>query len=358
MLALQHIPNLTDRLKKLLVTTYGSAQQVFTHAKSHKARAKDLLLEIIDRQNTSQLFEEVENELEIMQRHNIKAAAFNQPDYPSLLTHCFDGPLVLFYRGTIDLNNKRIISIVGTRKMTLYGQEFCKDLIRDLQDYNPLIVSGLAFGVDMTAHKAAIKYGLQTIACLAHGLHKINPTTHAVYKEQIEQNGGFMSEFWSSQPFNKVHFLQRNRIIAGMSKATIVIESAKQGGSLVTADIAFSYNRDLFAVPGRTLDKQSRGCIDLIKYQKAQMLTSAQDLIKALNWDVENTPKKKQMELFISLSDTEQKLYDLLSQNERLHLDEMSIQAGIASHLVASSLLSLELKNLIRPLPGKQFMAN
>lgn len=357
MLALQHIPKITDRLKKQLVVTYGSAQDVFIQCKMPKAKALEPLLRVVSRYNTAVFFNEVEQELRAMHQFNISAVAFNEPAYPFLLTHCFDGPLVLFYRGNINLNSKRIISIVGTRKMTLYGQEFCQDLVRDLAPYNPIIVSGLAYGVDITAHKAAIKNGLQTIGCLAHGLHTINPTRHAVYKEQIEQNGGFVSEFWTSHPFYNVHFLQRNRIIAGMSKATIVVESAKKGGSLVTADIAFSYNRDLFAAPGRTLDKQSRGCNDLIKEQKAQMITSAKDIVKALNWDLASEPKKKQLELFVALTSVEQQVLDVLVTKERFHLDELAILTKITPQLVASTLLSLELKKLIRPLPGRQFMA-
>ncbi len=358
MLALQHIPKLTDRLKKQLVIAFGSAEQIFARDDTVLSTEQEVLLKIIDKNNTAQLFDEVDTELLEMERHNIKAVAFNQRDYPNLLTHCFDSPLLLFYRGNIDLNKKRIISIVGTRKMTLYGKEFCENLVRELAPFNPIIVSGLAYGVDITAHKAAIRNGLQTIACLAHGLHTLYPTRHSVYQNEIEQNGGFMTEFWTNQPFNKVHFLQRNRIIAGMSKATIVVESAKKGGSLVTADIAFSYDRDLFAVPGRTFDRQSRGCIDLIKYNKAQMLTSASDIVKALNWDDDLAPKKRQMELFVSLSKTEQQLYDILLNNERMHLDELSIEAQMPTREVASNLLRLELKNLIRPLPGKQFMAS
>jgi DNA processing protein len=226
--------------------------------------------------------------------------------------------MVLFQSGNINLKRQRIISIVGTRKITTSGIVFCEDLVEKLSIYNPVIVSGFAYGTDITAHKTAMKNNLQTIGCLAHGLNQIYPKAHKKYMVDMEKNGGFFTDFWSSDNFDKNNFLKRNRVIAGLSEATIVIESAEKGGSLVTADIANSYNRDVFAVPGRITDSQSMGCNNLIKYQKAHMLTTALDVPCILNWKLEDEKKPAiQKQLFVELDATEKIIYNYLKDNEK-----------------------------------------
>lgn len=236
------------------------------------------------------------------------------------MKHCIDSPILLFSSGNIDLNNRRIISIVGTRQITSYGTEFCKKLIEDLAPLNPIIVSGFAYGVDIVAHQAAMDCNLQTIGVVAHGLNQVYPKTHKKYVGKMEQNGGFMTEFWSSSNPDKENFVKRNRIVAGMAEATIVIESAEKGGSLITANLANDYNRDVFAVPGRTTDKYSQGCNDLIKTQRAHLLTSAADIMYILNWEIlsqaQNDKKVVQKQLFVTLEDDEQKIYDYLQKTE------------------------------------------
>jgi len=299
---------------------------------------------------------EAEKEIEFIKENNIKVSYFKDDGYPEKLKHCIDGPILLFQSGAINLKQQRIISIVGARKITTSGMAFCEDLVEKLAIYNPVIVSGFAYGTDITAHKTAIKHDLQTIGCLAHGLNQIYPKVHKRYMVDMEKNGGFFTDFWSSDTFDKNNFLKRNRIIAGLSEATIVIESAEKGGSLVTADIANSYNRDVFAVPGRTTDLQSTGCNNLIKHQKAHMLTNPFDVPYILNWKLEEETKPAiQKQLFVELDDTEKVIYNYLKENDKQQLDGIAINCNLAIFKVASVLLNMELKGVVRPLPGKLF---
>jgi DNA processing protein len=258
----------------------------------------------------------------------------------------------------MDFENRKMISIVGTRQITSYGMDFCKKLIEDLAIFNPIIVSGFAYGVDIVAHQAAMDNGLQTIGVLAHGLNQIYPKTHKKYVAKMEDNGGFLTEFWSNSNPDKENFVRRNRIVAGMSEATVVIESAEKGGSLITAMIANDYNRDVFAVPGRISDKFSQGCNHLIKTQRANLMTSAADLVYILNWELETkTTKPVQKQLFVSLDGDEKKIYDYLQQNGKQILDIVALECDFPIFRISSILLNMELKGVIRPLPGKLFEA-
>jgi predicted Rossmann fold nucleotide-binding protein DprA/Smf involved in DNA uptake len=207
------------------------------------------------------------------------------------------------------------------------------------------------------AHQLAIENGLQTIGVLAHGLNQIYPKTHKKYMAKMEENGGFITEFWSSTNPDKENFVRRNRIVAGIAEATIVIESADKGGSLITANLANDYNRDVFAVPGRVTDKYSQGCNNLIKTQKANVLTTAADLIYILNWDIEKKTKPIQKQLFVNLEPDEQKIYDFLLKNGKELLDSIALQCDFPIFKISGMLLNMELKGVIRPLPGKLFEA-
>lgn len=273
------------------------------------------------------------------------------------MKHCIDGPVLLFSSGNINLKNRKIISIVGTRQITSYGTDFCRKLIEDLSPLDPIIVSGFAYGVDIVAHQLALEYKLQTIGVVAHGLNQIYPKTHKKYVARVEENGGFMTEFWSTSNPDKENFVRRNRIVAGMSEATIVIESADRGGSLITANMANDYNRDVFAVPGRTSDKYSQGCNNLIKTQKANLLTSAADVVYILNWDIEKKVKPVQKQLFVMLDDDEQKVYDYLLKTGKELMDIIALQCDFPIYKISGILLNMELKGVVRPLPGKLFEA-
>lgn len=358
-LALLKIDGVGDIVAKKLINHCGSAEKVFS-AKSDFLKRIDGVGDVLlkNLKNTS-VFDTAATELKFIKSNAITVTSYNEEAYPTKLKHCIDGPVLLFSSGNINWNNQKIISIVGTRKITNYGIEFCKKLIEDLLPFNPIIVSGFAYGVDITAHKLALDNYLQTVGVLAHGLDKIYPAVHKKYVAKMEQNGGFITEFWSNSNPDRENFVKRNRIVAGIAEATIVIESAEKGGSLITANLANEYNRDVFAVPGRSTDVYSQGCNILIKTQRANLLTSAVDLVYMLNWDMPESGKDKniQKQLFVELNEEEQKIYDYLHKNGKQLLDIIALDCDFPVFKMSSLLLSMELKGVIRPLPGKMFEA-
>lgn len=355
-LALQNVPHIGDVMAKKLILHCGSAEAVFKEKKQNLQKIGGIGKAMIEHLRAPEHRVAAEEELEFMTQNRVDYTYFLDENYPENLKHCIDGPILLFSSGTMNLQRKKIISIVGTRQVTSYGVAFCEQLIAELSPLNPVIVSGFAYGVDITAHKAAMHYNLQTIGCLAHGLNQIYPREHKKYMREVKENGGFLTDFRSTSNPERENFLKRNRIIAGIAEATIVIESAERGGSLVTADIAHSYNRDVFAVPGRATDTYSKGCNNLIKQQKAQMLTSAADLVYLLGWELEEkNPGALQQQLFITLDETEQQLYTFLLQNGKALLDTIALECRLPVHKTATILLNMELKGAVRPLPGKWF---
>ncbi len=355
LLALLKIDGVGDIMGKKLLNTFGNASAIFSAKSSQLAAVDGVGTVLLKNLKNKSVFEKAEKELAFIKNDNINFSFFQDEDYPERLKHCIDGPILIFTAGNIDLKNKKIISIVGTRQITSYGTEFCRKLIEDLAPLDPVIVSGFAYGVDIVAHQAAIDSNLQTIGVLAHGLNQIYPKTHKKYMSKMEENGGFITEFWSDSNPDKEKFVRRNRIVAGMTEATIVIESADRGGSLITANMANEYNRDVFAVPGRVTDKYSQGCNSLIKTQKANLLTNAADLIYMLNWDIQEKSKAIQKQLFVELEPEEQKVYDFLQINGKELLDIIAIQCDFPIFKMSGLLLNMELKGLIRPLPGKLF---
>jgi DNA processing protein len=359
-LALQKVEGVGDIVAKKLLSHCGNAAEVFKTKASKLSLIDGIGSVLLQNLKDKTVFEKAEEELKFIQKNDINVSFFQEENYPERLKHCIDSPVLLFSAGNINLKNRKIISIVGTRQITSYGTEFCKKLIADLAPLNPIIVSGFAYGVDIVAHQAALDNNLQTIGVLAHGLNQIYPKTHKKYMSKMEENGGFMTEFWSNSNPDKENFVRRNRIVAGISEATIVIESADKGGSLITATMANDYNRDVFAVPGRISDKYSQGCNNLIKTQKANLLTSAADLVYILNWDIEESKSKKptiQKQLFVSLDNDEQKVYDFLQKNGKEMLDSIALECDFPIYRISGLLLNMELKGVIRPLPGKLFEA-
>ena len=354
-LALQHVPNLGDASAKKLIRHAGSAEAVFKEKKTALLKIDGIgstkLADLFSAEN----LKAAEKEVDFIRQHGIETLYYLDANYPERLKHCFDGPILLFQRGNVDLVNKKILSVVGTRKVTPHGIRFCEQLIEELAPLDPVIVSGFAYGVDITAQNAALKHGLQTIGCLAHGLNQIYPGVHQKYVRGVEAKGGFLTDFWSTDVFDRNNFLKRNRIIAGLSEATVVIESAEKGGSLVTADIANSYNREVFAVPGRPTDSQSRGCNMLIKSQQAHVLTSAADVVYILNWHSQTAVNAVQKQLFVELEDEEEAVYGYLKENGKEQLDLIALNCRIPTFKAASLLLNMELKGVVRPLPGKIF---
>ena len=357
LLALLRVEGVGDIMAKKLLANFGSAEEIFKTKTNQIAAIDGVGSVLLKNLKDKAVFAKANQELEFINKNNIKVSFFKEENYPERLKHCIDAPVLIFSAGNINLQNKKIISIVGTRQITSYGIEFCKKLIEDLAPLDPIIVSGFAYGVDIVAHQFAMENKLQTIGVLAHGLNQIYPKTHKKYMSKMEENGGFITEFWSSTNPDKENFVRRNRIVAGMTEATIVIESADRGGSLITANLANDYNRDVFAVPGRVTDKYSQGCNQLIKIQKANVLTSAADLVYMLNWDIVNKSKPVQKQLFVDLEQDEQKIYDYLLKNGKELLDIIALQCEFPIYKISGMLLNMELKGVIRPLPGKLFEA-
>lgn len=355
LLALLKVDGVGDITGKKLLNSFEDAGAIFKAKSSQLAAIDGIGSFVMKNLKDKSVFEKAERELSFIKNNNIQVSVFQDENYPEKLKHCIDAPILIFTAGNMDLKKRKIISIVGTRQITSYGTEFCKNLIEDLAPLDPVIVSGFAYGVDIVAHQAAMDHDLQTVGVLAHGLNQIYPRTHKKYMAKMEEKGGFITEFWSDSNPDKEKFVRRNRIVAGMAEATIVIESADKGGSLITANMANEYNRDVFAVPGRVTDKYSQGCNNLIKTQKANVLTSAADLIYMLNWDIKEKSKSIQKQLFVELNPDEQKIYDFLQTNGKELLDTIAIECEIPIFKLSGVLIGMELKGVIRPLPGKLF---
>jgi len=355
-LALTLVPNIGDVQAKLLVQHFGEASAIFK-AKKHSLEKIDGIGAI--RAASIKEFHDfhlVETELKFIEKYKIKTLFLNDDDYPKRLLNCYDSPTLLFYKGSASINASRIVAIVGTRSNTDYGKTFTEKLVKDLSDQNVLVVSGLAYGIDAIAHKASIKNKVPTVGVVGHGLSKIYPSTHAdLAKEMIAEGGGVLSEFFHDVKPDKHNFPLRNRIVAGISDATIIVESSVKGGSMITAKLADAYNRDVFAVPGRTTDKVSAGCNHLIKYNKAVLLTDADELLEVMGWKEKTVKQKKQRELFIELTPDEQNILQLLQEKEALHIDEINSLSGMSSSSTAAAILNLELQGIIQSQPGKMY---
>lgn len=357
-LALMRVEGVGDIVAKRLINHLGSAEAVFKAKRSQITAIEGIGDILYNNLKNTTVFALAEAEMKFIDKSGITPLYYLDNDYPERLRHCIDGPVILFSSGNISLRSKKTISIVGTRQMTSYGADFCRKLIEDLAPLDPVIISGFAYGVDIHAHNIAMEQNLQTIGVVAHGLNQVYPKPHKKYVAKMEENGGFFTEFWSTSNPDKENFVRRNRIVAGLSEATIIIESADKGGSLITANIANDYNRDVFAVPGRVTDKYSMGCNNLIKSQRANLLTNAADLIYMLNWELEDKKSKPvQKQLFVVLEPDEQKIYDFLLKNGKELMDIIALECEMPVFRLSSLLLTMELKGVIRPLPGKLFEA-
>lgn len=355
--ALTLVPNIGPVQARTLVDHFGDAAAVFKAKKSSLESLEGI--GAIRARSIKEFagFKKAEEELIFIEKYKITPLFITDDLYPKRLINCYDPPTMLYYRGKANLNASKIIAVVGTRSKTEYGKQLTEKLLADLQEYQPLIISGLALGVDAVAHKAALKYNVPTVAVIAHGLDKIYPAEHtALAKDIIKEDGGLLTEFRSKSKPGKHNFPSRNRIVAGMSDATIVIETDIKGGSMITAELANGYNKDVFAFPGRTTDNKSAGCNYLIQNNKAILLTGAKDIIDILGWaEKNNKPKKIQKELFIQLSDEEKIIVELLKEKESVAIDEIRIKSNLNSSMVAAAILNLELQNVVASLPGKMY---
>ena len=355
-IALTLVPNVGDVHAKALVSLYGDAQSIF------KAKRKEL--ETIEGIGTIRAksiksfidFTSIEEEIKFIEKYKIAPLFITDKNYPQRLLNCYDSPALLYYRGNADLNTSKIISIVGTRNNSEYGKSVTEKIIEELAEQNIIVVSGLAFGIDTIAHRAALKNNLHTVGVLAHGLDRIYPTQNKTLAKQMIDQGGLLTDFISNTNPDRQNFPKRNRIVAGMCDAIIIIESSKKGGSLITAELANGYNKDVFAIPGKTTDSKSEGCNYLIKQNKASLITAAADVVELMNWAPNGKcQKKKQRELFIELTADEKIITDILQQRESIQIDELYFKSGLSSSAVAQALLMLEMQNVVVSLPGKVY---
>ncbi|MCT7904078.1 DNA protecting protein DprA [Candidatus Ornithobacterium hominis] len=353
-LALSYTPGIGNVNHRKLIQHFGSARKVWGLEKSEKIKIPGISAKIANAIGDNQYLELAQAELEKGKLKNIKPLEIQSENYPSLLKECIDAPPVIFTKGNVNLNEGKFLAVVGTRKMTSRGRNFIEQLIKELAAYPITIVSGLAFGVDITAHQASLENHLPTIGVMAHGLNQINPKAHTAVAGKMLETGGVVSEFSTFHQAEPQNFLRRNRIIAGLSHATIVVESRIAGGAMSTARHANAYNRDVFAMPGRITDEQSAGCHHLIKNHQAFLITEAADVLKYLGFKKEKN-QKKQRELFVELTENQSKIYECLKEKAGLHIDEISTSTGLATFQIMPILLDLELKNLIKPLPGKKY---
>jgi DNA processing protein len=342
-------------LAKQLISYVGSAEQLFKEPNKHLEKIPNIGPIIAKEIRQNNVLELAEKELQFIIKNKILVSKYTDNDYPHRLKNCEDSPLLFYYKGDVDFNNQKIISIVGTRNSTEYGHECCRNLITDLTHHNPIIVSGLAFGIDICAHKEALQKGLQTIGVLGTPLNTVTPITHIKYAKEIVKQGAIISECHTQTKYDNALYVKRNRIIAGLADATIVIESKTRGGALITAEFANQYNRDVCAFPGNIMNKYSQGCNMLIKQNKANLIENAQDLEKLLNWDIQEKPKTIQKKLFIELNKEEQIIMNLLQEKEELTIDQISAMSNIVMSKTSSLLLQLEFNGLVRNFPGKKF---
>ncbi len=366
MMALTRVPKLNYSQQRTLVETLGSATAVY----ESRHDIMDIFPDAIPalKENLGLMdscLQRCEEELEWAEKVRVECVSFLDSRYPARLKECDDAPMMLYYRGTSDLNKKRIVSMVGTRKITDYGRQICEVFIRELAEQCPdvLVMSGLAYGVDVQCHRQAMQSGLETIGVLAHGLDQIYPAMHRNTAKDMIARGGLLTEFMSRTAIEKRYFVQRNRIVAGCADATIVVESAARGGSLITAEIAQGYGREVFAFPGRMTDLQSAGCNRIIADNTAGLIACAEDFVKAMGWQDDKARQKQladgvQQELFPELTEEEMKVVDALRNRDRLQQNMISVATGIAAGRLSGLLFTMEMKGIVRMLPGGMYRMN
>lgn len=358
-IALTQIPQIGDIVAKKLLAHFGTAGNVLHASRRELAHTPDIGSVRADAIFQFRDYRRADKEIEFMQQNDIRPVFYTSDDYPQRLRHCADSPVMLYYKGNANLNAGKIVSIVGTRAPGEYGKMICAQLVEELAAHHVTIVSGMAYGIDIIAHKRSIQHGIPTIGVLAHGLDRIYPPQHKSIGTMMTDNGGLLTEFLSYTQPDKQHFPMRNRIVAGIADATIVIESGTQGGSMITADIANSYNRDVFAIPGRIGDPHAAGCNELIRSNRAMLLSGAGDLLQAMGWDtdMQKSPSRHnpQTELFVTLDEAERHIVTLFNNGEQKHIDQLRQESHLPGSQVSALVLKLEMLHVLRSLPGQKY---
>lgn len=354
-LALTQIPQIGPVQAKILLQ-HCEAEEIFHAKKSYLEKIEGIGPVRASAICSFKDFSKAEKEIEFIEKYKIKTLFLSDENYPKRLLNCYDSPTLLYFKGEADLNASKIAAIIGTRSNTEYAKQVTEKIIKDLADHQVMIISGLAYGVDAIAHKAALKHSQPTIGVLAHGLDQIYPSEHSgLAKEMVKQGGGLLTEFPSKTKPDKHNFPTRNRIVAGMSDVTIVVETSIKGGSMITAELANGYNKDVFAIPGKITDSKSAGCNYLIRSNKAILLSDASELLEIMGWQEKKRSSKKQKEIFIELSADEKIIVSILKEKDSVHIDEINLKSGFSSSAVAAAILNLELQNVILSLPGKLY---
>lgn len=360
-IAIKLIPYVGDIVARRLIAYCGSLEAVFKEKQGNLAKipgvGEVIASAIVKEFKSKDIFITAEKELEFNSKFGVKTLFYLDNDYPKRLLYCEDAPLSIFSLGNFDYNSPKVLSIVGTRRATDYGEEICRKLVTGIKKSGNevLIVSGLAFGIDITAHKAAIEENMPTVAVLAHGLDNIYPASHRKYAKKMLEKGGLVSEFLTGTIPDKPNFVRRNRIIAGLADATIVVESDKKGGALITADIANSYNRDVFAIPGRINDRYSSGTNQLIKTNRAILAESATDILTFLGWESAGEKQSVQSSFFVDLEPDELSIANILAKEGNLPIDMIALLGRMPVSKVSSTLLNMEFKGILKCLPGKVY---
>lgn len=354
-IAINYLDGIGPVYARRLVKRLGDPQPIFSEPLEHL-----LCLEEIPRTNLlnmqrSNALEHAQRELENMEKHGITNMFYSDKKFPHRLEYCSDAPTNLFAKGSINLNANKVISIVGTRHASPYGIQMVNQFMEEISSKDTLIISGMAFGIDISAHRAANRCGVKNVAVLAHGLDRVYPSQHVSEARRTLNNGGWISEFPLGTPPDRENFPMRNRIVAGLADVTIIVESASSGGSLITAELAHTYNREVAAFPGRVIDKYSQGCNVLIRTQKAALIHSLSDLERLMGWDLKNMNPDNQIRLFDELSSEEEVLIRCMQQKRMVAIDELSISSGLTTGQVSHLLLQMEFKGMIRSYPGKLY---
>ncbi|MDH5379589.1 MAG: DNA-processing protein DprA [Cyclobacteriaceae bacterium] len=353
LLALHLTPGIGGHTIRQLISHVGSPENVFKIPKGKLASIPGIGKARIEWLSQKEGFAKSEKILTEAQNSKTKVLAFYEKDFPQRLKNCYDAPVLLFYKGNANLNSDKIISLVGTRKATTYGIEQAQTIIKGIKNYQPLIISGLAYGIDISAHLAAMESGLPTVAVMASGINHIYPSKHKPIASKMTDQGGLLTEYAFEELPEPGKFPARNRIIAGLSDAVIVVEAAAKGGALITAEMANSYNREVFAVPGNNQRTTSEGCNLLIRNHKANILTKPEDIPYILGWEL--TAKPFPVQSIPELEQDEKTVWKVLSSGTEFMIDELSIRSGIPMNKLAGVLLSLEFKGHVKALPGKRF---
>ena len=348
---------------RLLINELGSATAVVEHRSDLRSVVPDCSPRLAEMfSSMDDALRRAEMEMAFARQHGIQILCFGQEDYPQRLTHCDDAPLVLFYRGSVSLNARRVVCIVGTRRCTTYGQDVVRRFLTDLRTLCPdvLIVSGLAYGIDICAHRQALANGYDTVGVLAHGLDTLYPSLHRDTALQMTSHGGLLTEYFTVTKIDKANFVRRNRIVAGMSDACIVAESPRKGGALITAHLSREYGNDVFAFPGRADDKGSEGCNNLIRDNVAGLINNAEDFVKAIMWDDDAVLARQrsrgiERQIFPDLNDDETKVVDALRAINDRNINMLTISTSLPVSRLAATLFELEMKGVVRALPGGSY---